>query len=127
MVAVRAAGGVTIAAGALVLAGAMATAQRRRIYQAVVLKAIGATRRQILSAHLTEYLLLALFTALVAAAVGTFAAYIVLRFVMEIPFQFALGSLLQALALATGLVVAFGLGATWRVLGAPAVPYLKTE
>jgi putative ABC transport system permease protein len=127
MVAVRAAGGVTIAAGALVLAGAMATAQRRRIYQAVVLKAIGATRRQILSAHLTEYLLLALFTALVAAAVGTFAAYIVLRFVMEIPFQFALGSLLQALTLATGLVVAFGLGATWRVLGAPAVPYLKTE
>ena len=127
MVAVRAAGGVTLAAGALVLAGAMATAQRRRIYQAVVLKAVGATRRQILSAHLVEYLLLAMVTALVAAGVGTLAAYIVVRFVMEIPFHFTLSSVLQALAVAIGLVVAFGLGATWRVLGAPAVPYLKTE
>jgi putative ABC transport system permease protein len=127
MIAVRAAGGVTLAAGALVLAGAMATAQRRRIYQAVVLKAIGATRRQILSSHLAEYLILALVTALVAALIGTIAAYVVVRFVMEIAFAFSLMSLLQALAAATILVVAFGLGSTWRVLSAPPVPYLKTE
>ena len=48
MVAVRAAGSVTLVAGALVLAGALATAQRRRIQQAVILKTLGATRRRIL-------------------------------------------------------------------------------
>ena len=48
MVAVRAAGSVTLLAGALVLAGALATAQRRRIKQAVILKMLGATRRRIL-------------------------------------------------------------------------------
>ena len=35
---VRAAGSVTLLAGALVLAGALATAQRRRILEAVILK-----------------------------------------------------------------------------------------
>ena len=43
MMAVRAAGSVTLLAGALVLAGALATAQRRRIQQAVILKTLGAT------------------------------------------------------------------------------------
>ena len=38
MVAVQVAGSVTLAAGALVLAGALATAQRRRILEAVILK-----------------------------------------------------------------------------------------
>ena len=65
--------------------------------------------------------------ALVAGAVGALAAYIVVTFVMEIPFKFQMASVLQGLLVATGLVVLFGLGATWRVLGAPAVPYLKTE
>ena len=55
MVAVRAAGSVTLLAGALVLAGALATAQRRRIQQAVILKTLGATRRRILTSHLLEY------------------------------------------------------------------------
>ena len=51
MVAVRAAGSVTLLAGALVLAGALATAQRRRIQQAVILKTLGATSRRILLSH----------------------------------------------------------------------------
>jgi putative ABC transport system permease protein len=55
MVAVRAAGSVTLIAGALVLAGALATAQRRRIQQAVILKTLGATRRRILLSHFAEY------------------------------------------------------------------------
>ena len=44
MIAVRVAGSVTLMAGALVLAGALATAQRRRIKQAVILKTLGATK-----------------------------------------------------------------------------------
>ena len=48
MTAVRVAGSVTLLAGALVLAGALATAQRRRILEAVILKTLGATRRRIL-------------------------------------------------------------------------------
>ncbi len=66
MVAVRVAAAITLLAGALVLAGALATAQRRRMLQAVVLKCIGATRAKLLIAHLAEYGLLALVTAVIA-------------------------------------------------------------
>src|SRR5262249_25816859 len=61
-VAERAAGAVARLAGGLWLAGALATAQRRRIQQAVILKALGATSRRILLTHLTEYAILALLT-----------------------------------------------------------------
>ncbi|HEY5831798.1 MAG TPA: FtsX-like permease family protein, partial [Hyphomicrobiaceae bacterium] len=70
MVAVRAAGSVTLIAGALVLAGALATAQRRRIQQAVILKVLGATSRRILLSHLAEYAALAILTSFIALLIG---------------------------------------------------------
>ena len=86
MVAVRAAGSVTLVAGALVLAGALATAQRRRIQQAVILKTLGATRRRILLSHFAEYLVLALLTSFIALLIGGLAAWITVSQVMEVDF-----------------------------------------
>ena len=63
-------------AGALVLAGALATAQRRRIQQAVILKTLGATSRRILLSHLAEYLVLASLTAFISLLIGSLAAWI---------------------------------------------------
>jgi putative ABC transport system permease protein len=127
MVAVRAAGSVTLIAGALVLAGALATAQRRRIQQAVILKTLGATRRRILMSHLVEYLVLALFTSVVALAIGSAAAWVTLTKVMDVDFVFSTRAAAEAMLLATGLVVVFGGYGTWRVLKAPSVPHLRSE
>jgi putative ABC transport system permease protein len=127
MVAVRAAGSVTLLAGALVLAGALATAQRRRIKQAVILKVLGGTRRRIVAIHVLEYGMLALATSLLALAVGGLAAWLVLTRVMDVPFMFSWRAATQAVALALGLVLTLGALGTWRVLKAPAVPYLRAE
>ncbi len=127
MTAIRAAGSITLAAGALVLAGALATAQRKRIKQAVILKALGATRRRILTSHLVEYGLLAGFTALVAVLVGGIAAYITVKSVMDLEFVFSLWAVAQALGLALLMVGLFGGYGTWRVLQARPVPYLRSE
>jgi putative ABC transport system permease protein len=127
MVAVRAAGGVTLVAGALVLAGALATAQRRRIQQAVILKVLGATRRRVLATHAFEYGLLAAATTALAVLLGSLAAWIVTTFVMEITFTFSVMAVLQALGVALALVLFFGGIGTWQVLRSPAVPYLRTE
>lgn len=127
MTAVRVAGGVTLLAGALVLAGALATAERRRILEAVILKALGATRRRILAAHLVEYLLLAAATAGLAVALGTLTSWIALEQVMESHFTFSFSAVVEALALASLLVVALGGYGTWKVLQARAVAYLKAE
>lgn len=127
MVAVRAAGSVTLVAGALVLAGALATAQRRRIQQAVILKTLGATRRRILLSHFAEYLLLALLTSFIALLIGGVAAWITVSQVMEVDFAFSARAAAETMLLATVLVALFGGFGTWRVLSAPAVPYLRSE
>jgi putative ABC transport system permease protein len=127
MVAVRVAGAVTLVAGALVLAGALATAQRRRILEAVVLKVLGATRRRVLTAHILEYLLLALVAGLFAAALGAFAAWIAVDEVMRIPFTFSAVAVARALALAVGLVLLFGALGTWAVLRAKPAVILRSE
>jgi putative ABC transport system permease protein len=127
MVAVQVAGSVTLAAGALVLAGALATAQRRRILEAVILKTIGARRRQILKAHAFEYALLAVIAAVVAIALGSLIAWVAVTQVMEIDFVFSVNAVLETLAIASLMIMAFGGMGTWTVLRAPAVPYLRSE
>jgi len=125
MLAIRAAGSVTLLAGALVLAGALATAQRRRILQAVILKCIGATRRKLLAAHVLEYGLLALIAAGLAGLIGTAAAWIITTQVLEAAFVFSPVAIAVAVGLALALILAFGSIGTARVLAARPVPYLR--
>ncbi len=127
MTAVRVAGSVTLVSGALVLAGALATAQRRRILEAVILKTLGATRRRILASHFAEYLLLAILTAALAVVLGSLAAWFAVSHVMELDFVFSWSAVLWALGVATGLVALFGGIGTWAVLSARPVPYLRSE
>ncbi len=125
MIAVRAAGSLTLLAGALVLAGALATAQRRRIMQAVILKCIGATRGRLLRAHIIEYGLLALVAGLLSILIGTIAAWIIATMVLGIGFTLSWTAIALALAGAVGLVLAVGSIGTWRILSARPVPYLR--
>lgn len=127
MTAVQVAGGVTLLAGALVLAGAMATAQRRRIIEAVILRTIGARRQQILAAHAVEYTFLAVIAALVAVIVGTLVGAVAVTQVMDLSFVFSGKSVLFSLGAAVGLVTALGGIGTWAVLRARPVPYLRSE
>lgn len=125
MTAVRIAASITLLAGALVLAGALATAQRRRVLQAVILKCIGATRRKLLLSHFVEYGLLAVVTALVALAVGSLSAWLVMTFILEGDFVFSWIAVASALLVSIVLILAFGMFGTWRVLAAKPVPILR--
>ncbi len=127
MAAIQASGGITLLAGAIVLAGGLSTAQRRRIRDAVIFKTLGATRARILSAHFIEYGVLSLITGVFAAGLGTLGAWLVVTLAMDATFTFSLSAILTAIALATGLVLAFGAFATWRVLGAKAAVHLRRQ
>lgn len=126
IMAIRIASGMTLLAGALVLAGSLATAQRRRTLEAVILKALGATRQRILLAHVFEYLLLGLLTAGFAVALGSVAAWLVLGYI-ETRFTFSLLPVLQAIGIALGLILTLGGLGTWQVLRARPVPYLRSQ
>ena len=74
---IRAASLVTILAGLLVLAGAIAAGARARLYDATVLKVLGATRRQIALVYVLEYGLLGIATGIIALGAGTLAAAVI--------------------------------------------------
>ncbi len=117
MAGVRAASLLTLVVGAVVLAGALAVAHPRRIRETVIFKTLGATRRRIIAAHLTEYASLAAVTGLVAAGLGTFAAWAIVTLVMDATFTFSASAVALPIALASGLVLLFGAAGTWRILG----------
>jgi putative ABC transport system permease protein len=127
MHAVRIAGSVTSIMGALVVAGALMAAQRRRIYEAVVLRALGASKRRIVLAHLLEYLALALSLSLIAAGLGLLAAWTVVTQIMNLSFSLSLSSLLQPSIAETIFVLALGAAGTLRVLSAKPAHYLRSE
>ncbi|OYX50144.1 MAG: ABC transporter permease [Sphingomonas sp. 32-66-10] len=74
---------VTILAGIAVLVGAIAASRQARSYDSVILKTLGATRRQILAAQALEYALLALTLAALALGLGGLAAWYVITGVFE--------------------------------------------
>lgn len=106
--AVRLGGLVTVAVGVLVLAGALAAGHRRRVYDAVVLKMLGAVRARVLYAYGIEFALLGLVTALTAAGLGTLVAFLVMTRVMEASFTVLPGAI--AVTLVGALVITLGLG-----------------
>ncbi|HTO41917.1 MAG TPA: FtsX-like permease family protein, partial [Rhizomicrobium sp.] len=85
---VRAASLLTILAGLLVLAGAIASGQRARLYESTVLKVLGATRWRIAGVYVLEYGLLGVVTGLLALGTGTLAAAIVARQIFNVSFVF---------------------------------------
>ena len=124
--AVRAVSLLTITAGVLVLAGAVAAGRQARLYDSVVLKVLGATRADLLRANLLEYTILGTATATIALLVGSVAAWAIVVFVMESGFRLAIGSALMAAAGGTALVVILGFAGTWHVLGYRPAPVLRT-
>ena len=77
VLAVRGASAITLLAAVLVLGGALAAGHRHRVYDAVVLKTLGATRGRLIGAYALEYLLLGSATALFGVAAGSVAAWLV--------------------------------------------------
>jgi putative ABC transport system permease protein len=125
--AVRATALVTIVAGLLVLAGAIAAGHARRVYDAVVLKVLGATRRRILNAFLLEYGLLGLATAAIAAALGTLTGWLVLTQGMGAGWAFLPVTAISTALICLAVMLVFGFLGTWRAMSQKPAALLRNE
>ncbi len=125
VLAIRSASALTLMVAVLVLGGALAAGHRHRVYDAVILKTMGATRGRLVSAYALEYLALGLATAVfgVAAGIGA-AAYVVSR-VMNLSFAILPGPALIAAAAAVAATVGLGLLGTFSALGQKPAPVLR--
>jgi putative ABC transport system permease protein len=125
VLAIRGASALTLVVAVLVLGGALAAGHRHRVYDAVILKTVGATRLRLLSAYVLEYLALGLATALFGVAAGSAAAAFVITRVMNLSFTWLPGPLLLAAAGAVAATVALGLIGTFSALGQKPAPVLR--
>ncbi|MDC0033343.1 ABC transporter permease [Alphaproteobacteria bacterium] len=125
--AVRMTAGITVLAGILVLGGAIASGQKRRLYDAVILKVLGAQRRNVLAGLFLEFLFLAVSTTFVATIIGSAAGWAVLTKVMRIEWTPVPGAV-TITALGAGVfIIALALAGTWRVLGQKSAPLLRND
>jgi putative ABC transport system permease protein len=116
--AVRGAASIALLAAVLVLGGAVAAGQRARIYDAVVLKTLGATRGRLIQSYLLEYGILGAATALFGIFAGTSVAYAIVTKVMRLDgFVWDWTGAAQAASIALTITLSLGLMGTWRVLG----------
>ncbi|MFC7705821.1 ABC transporter permease [Plastorhodobacter daqingensis] len=97
------AAGATLLTGFIVLIGAAAAGERGRLFEAAVLRTVGASRATILASFALRAALMGAAAGAVAIAAGAAAAWAVMRFVMEVPFRF---EPMTALAIVAGGVVA---------------------
>ena len=113
-----AAAAVTVLAGLAVLMGAIAAARAARTYDTVMLRVLGASRRQILLLQLAEYGLLAAVLALVALGLGGGLAWVVITQLFEFDWLPDWGEVLGVLGLGVALVLGFALAGSLPLLGA---------
>jgi putative ABC transport system permease protein len=116
--AIRAAAGVTVAAGIAVLIGALAAGARARTYDAVLLKLLGATRGQVARATLAEYGLLALIVSALALLLGGGAGWYVITQVFKLEWQPEWAPVIGTVLLGGAVTVLLGLAGSWRALSA---------
>jgi putative ABC transport system permease protein len=122
---IRGASLVTLLAAVLVLGGALAAGRRNRVYDAVILKTLGATRARLLGAYALEYMVLGLATAVFGVAAGSIAAAFVVTKVMNLSFVWLPGSAAGAAMIALVVTVLLGLLGTFSALGQKPAPVLR--
>jgi putative ABC transport system permease protein len=125
VLAIRAASALTLLVAVLALGGALAAGHRHRVYDAVILKTVGATRMKLLAAFALEYLMLGLVTAVLGLAAGFAAAALVVTRIMKLSFSFQPGAPLLAALGAVAVTVALGLVGTFTALGQKPAPVLR--
>ena len=103
---------ISLALGVPVLFSAVAATRRERLREGVLLKTLGATRRQIGRIMLAEYMLLGTLGAMTGVVLSTLAGWALMHWVFRSPFVPALGAAslvaLAMISLAVGIGVLTG-------------------
>ena len=125
VLAIRGASAITLLAAALVLGGALAAGHRHRVYDAVILKTLGATRARLLAAYTIEYLLLGGATVLFGVLSGSLTGWLIVTELMHLKFTWLPWPAVAAALAALAVTVALGLAGTFAALGQKPAPVLR--
>jgi putative ABC transport system permease protein len=120
-------GGIALFGGVLILIGAVAMTKFQRIYEAAILRTLGAGTRTLTSMLAAEYLTLGLLSGVIGAAGAFVLSWVVCRFVFEIEWHPAPGLMVLGAAVTTALVAIIGVVASADVLRKKPLATLRAE
>jgi len=117
----------TLITGFVVLIGAAAAGERARVYEAAVLKVIGAERGRILLSFALRSVLMGAAAGVVAIFAGAVAGWAVLTLVMDSAYVFDPVSALIIILGGIGATLLAGLAFVWRPLAARPAGVLRAQ
>lgn len=120
-------GGFVFFSGALILIGSIAMTKFQRVYEAAVLKTLGARRRLILQILVLEYGLLGVVAGLTGAWLGLALSWCISKYVFEIPWTYSPVLNLLGVAITALLVVCVGAFSSADILNRKPLATLRTE
>ncbi|HEY2066064.1 MAG TPA: FtsX-like permease family protein [Gemmatimonadaceae bacterium] len=107
--AIRFMAGLSLALGIPVLFSSVSATRRERLREGVLLKVLGATRRQVGRIMLAEYLLLGGLGGVVGVVLGTGGAWALMHFIFKQPYVPAFGPALLVALLMMAIAVSIGM------------------
>jgi putative ABC transport system permease protein len=125
--AIRLLAGVSIATGLIVMAGALGVSRQQRLYQSVILKALGATRGVVARVFAIEYALLGVAAGLCGSLLAAALAWGVGRWALDIHWAGSPLTVISGVAGATLLALGVGFLGTFRLLGKKPLAILRSE
>jgi putative ABC transport system permease protein len=120
-------GGLVLFSGALILVGAVSMTKYRRVYEAAILKTLGASSRLIATMLLLEYGVLGAIAGTVGALGAIGLSWAVARFALELPWTASPGLTVIGIVATTVFVAAIGVLASLDVLRHKPLGTLRAE
>lgn len=125
--AIRAVALFCVVSGGLVMAAALAATRYRRLYESVILKALGATRGAIARSFAVEYALLGAVGGLLGCGLASALSWAVLATVFDLSWTLQSPVLVVGFVVTIALTVLVGFLSTYRILGQPPLSVLRHE
>ncbi len=119
--------GLSILAGSVVLAGALAATRFRRIYEAMILKAVGATRGTVAGTFVVEYALLGAAAGVIGTGLAVALAWGVGHWILDVKWLFQPAALAWGIGATVAGTILVGFLSTYRILGQKPLPVLRRE
>jgi putative ABC transport system permease protein len=117
----------SIGTGLVVMVSALTATRYTRLRESVIWRTLGATRGVVARIFAVEYACLGAAAGLGGSALALALSWIVLYFVLEIPWTFALPPLVLGVSLTVVMALAVGFLATFRLLGQKPLAVLRQE
>ena len=120
-------GGFIFLSGLLILIGSIAMTKYHRLYEAAILKTLGARKKLIITITLVEYAVLGLLAGLIGSLAAIALTWAISKYALEIPWSFTPSINFAGIGATLLLVTVIGILSSWDVMIKKPLGILRAE